>query len=112
MSGPDRASSADSADFDRDEFLYLWLPDDELNSLIENLGLSVRPYNCLKREEVNNLGDLLLWSETELSDTSTISGRRVRARLNSHSPKKCTCLVTAKASNHLPATPGCRSFTP
>jgi DNA-directed RNA polymerase subunit alpha len=35
---------------------------------IEELNLSVRSYNCLKREGINSVGDLVLKSESELMD--------------------------------------------
>ena len=35
---------------------------------IEELNLSVRSYNCLKREGINTVGDLVLKSESELMD--------------------------------------------
>jgi DNA-directed RNA polymerase subunit alpha len=46
--------------------------DEELPSdyqiTIEELNLSVRSYNCLKREGINTVGDLLQKSESELMD--------------------------------------------
>jgi DNA-directed RNA polymerase subunit alpha len=35
---------------------------------VEDLNLSVRSYNCLKREGINTVGDLVLKSESELMD--------------------------------------------
>ena len=35
---------------------------------IEELNLSVRSYNCLKREGINSVGDVILKSESELMD--------------------------------------------
>ena len=35
---------------------------------VEDLNLSVRSYNCLKREGINAVGDLVLKSESELMD--------------------------------------------
>jgi DNA-directed RNA polymerase subunit alpha len=35
---------------------------------IEELNLSVRSYNCLKREGINTVGDLIQKSESELMD--------------------------------------------
>ena len=35
---------------------------------IEELNLSVRSYNCLKREGINTVGDVILKSESELMD--------------------------------------------
>jgi DNA-directed RNA polymerase subunit alpha len=40
----------------------------ELATPIEDLNLSVRSYNCLKREGINSLGDLVQKSEAELMD--------------------------------------------
>ena len=40
----------------------------ELATIIEDLNLSVRSYNCLKREGVNTVGDLVQRSEQELMD--------------------------------------------
>jgi len=46
--------------------------DDELPGdyaiTIEELNLSVRSYNCLKREGINSVGDVILKSESELMD--------------------------------------------
>lgn len=50
------------------DFLYLTLPPDELDRPIEDLDFSIRTYNCLKREGVHNVRDLLQWSEAELLD--------------------------------------------
>jgi DNA-directed RNA polymerase subunit alpha len=35
---------------------------------VEDLNLSVRSYNCLKREGINSVGDLVQKSESELMD--------------------------------------------
>ena len=35
---------------------------------VEELNLSVRSYNCLKREGINSVGDLVTKSEAELMD--------------------------------------------
>ena len=35
---------------------------------VEELNLSVRSYNCLKREGINTVGDLVQKSEAELMD--------------------------------------------
>jgi DNA-directed RNA polymerase subunit alpha len=35
---------------------------------VEDLNLSVRSYNCLKREGINTVGDLVQKSESELMD--------------------------------------------
>ena len=35
---------------------------------IEELNLSVRSYNCLKREGINAVGDVIMKSESELMD--------------------------------------------
>ena len=35
---------------------------------IEDLDLSLRAYNCLKREGINTVGDLIQRSEAELMD--------------------------------------------
>jgi DNA-directed RNA polymerase subunit alpha len=43
-------------------------PSDELRLTIEELSLSVRSYNCLKREGINTVGDLVQRSEAELLD--------------------------------------------
>jgi len=40
----------------------------ELATTIEELNLSVRSYNCLKREGINSVGDLVQRSEQELMD--------------------------------------------
>jgi DNA-directed RNA polymerase subunit alpha len=40
----------------------------DLAIVIEDLNLSVRSYNCLKREGVNTVGDLIQKSEAELMD--------------------------------------------
>jgi DNA-directed RNA polymerase subunit alpha len=40
----------------------------ELATTIEELNLSVRSYNCLKREGINTVGDLVQRSEQELMD--------------------------------------------
>ena len=40
----------------------------ELATTIEELNLSVRSYNCLKREGINTVGDLVQKSESELMD--------------------------------------------
>jgi len=40
----------------------------ELATIIEDLNLSVRSYNCLKREGINTVGDLVQRSEQELMD--------------------------------------------
>ena len=37
-----------------------------LKSLIEDLELSRRPYNCLKRAQINTIGDLLEYSPEKL----------------------------------------------
>ncbi|AAO44625.1 DNA-directed RNA polymerase subunit alpha [Tropheryma whipplei] len=42
--------------------------DEDLRIPIEDLGLSVRSYNCLKREGVNYVSELLGFSEQELLD--------------------------------------------
>ena len=41
---------------------------DDLRLPIEELNLSVRSYNCLKREGVNNVGELVQKTEQELTD--------------------------------------------
>ena len=40
----------------------------DLALTVEDLNLSVRSYNCLKREGVNTVGDLVQKSEAELMD--------------------------------------------
>jgi len=40
----------------------------ELATIVEDLNLSVRSYNCLKREGINTVGDLVQRSEQELMD--------------------------------------------
>ena len=40
----------------------------ELATTIEELNLSVRSYNCLKREGINTVGDVVQRSEQELMD--------------------------------------------
>jgi DNA-directed RNA polymerase subunit alpha len=40
----------------------------EMATTIEELNLSVRSYNCLKRESINTVGDLVQRSEQELMD--------------------------------------------
>ncbi|MEO1446838.1 MAG: DNA-directed RNA polymerase subunit alpha C-terminal domain-containing protein, partial [Cyanobacteria bacterium J06635_11] len=41
--------------------------DDQKNQIpIEELQLSVRAYNCLKRAQVNTVADLLVYSEEDL----------------------------------------------
>ena len=40
----------------------------DLAITIEELNLSVRSYNCLKREGINTVGDLVQRSEAELMD--------------------------------------------
>ena len=40
----------------------------DLAITIEELNLSVRSYNCLKREGINTVGDLVQKSESELMD--------------------------------------------
>ncbi len=43
-------------------------PSGDLARTIEELNLSVRSYNCLKREGINTVGDLVQKSEAELMD--------------------------------------------
>ena len=38
------------------------------NIPIEELQLSVRPYNCLKRAQINTIGDLLEYSPEKLQE--------------------------------------------
>jgi DNA-directed RNA polymerase subunit alpha len=40
----------------------------DLALTIEDLNLTVRSYNCLKREGINTVGDLVQKTETELMD--------------------------------------------
>ena len=44
---------------------------------IEELNLSVRSYNCLKREGLNTVGDLVQKSETELMDIRTFGQKSI-----------------------------------
>ena len=47
----------------------LQLPKDpHTNIAIEELQLSVRPYNCLKRAQINTIADLLEYSPEELQE--------------------------------------------
>jgi DNA-directed RNA polymerase subunit alpha len=55
------------------EHVRVALPDEEEEEgdkalTIEELNLSVRSYNCLKREGINTVGDLIQKSESELMD--------------------------------------------
>jgi DNA-directed RNA polymerase subunit alpha len=43
-------------------------PSDDYLITIEELNLSVRSYNCLKREGINTVGDLVGKTESELMD--------------------------------------------
>lgn len=46
--------------------LALTIPPDQYNMLIENLGLSARTLNCLKRASINKVGEVLETSREEL----------------------------------------------
>jgi DNA-directed RNA polymerase subunit alpha len=45
---------------------------------IEDLDLSVRAYNCLKREGIERLGDLLGWSQEDLLAIRNFGMKQVR----------------------------------
>lgn len=52
--------------FVEEETGYIETQSDIKNTLIEELELSVRAYNCLKRANIHTLGDLLNYSQEEL----------------------------------------------
>ena len=57
----------------------------ELATIIEDLNLSVRSYNCLKREGINTVGDLVQRSEQELMDIRNFGQKsidEVKAKLD------------------------------
>ena len=45
---------------------------------IEDLDLSVRAYHCLKREQIDEVADLLLWTREELGSIRNLRNREVR----------------------------------
>ena len=49
----------------------------ELATTIEELNLSVRSYNCLKREGINTVGDLVQRSEQELMDIRNFGAKSI-----------------------------------
>jgi DNA-directed RNA polymerase subunit alpha len=49
----------------------------ELATIIEDLNLSVRSYNCLKREGINTVGDLVQRSEQELMDIRNFGSKSI-----------------------------------
>jgi DNA-directed RNA polymerase subunit alpha len=60
-------------------------PTGDLAIVIEDLNLSVRSYNCLKREGINNVGDLIQKSEAELMDIRNFGQKsidEVKAKLD------------------------------
>jgi DNA-directed RNA polymerase subunit alpha len=61
------------------------VPAGELALPVEELQLSVRSYNCLKREGVDTVGDLILKTETELMDIRNFGQKsidEVKAKLS------------------------------
>ena len=57
----------------------------EMATTIEELNLSVRSYNCLKRESINTVGDLVQRSEQELMDIRNFGQKsidEVKAKLD------------------------------
>jgi DNA-directed RNA polymerase subunit alpha len=60
-------------------------PQGDLALTIEELNLSVRSYNCLKREGINTVGDLIQKSEQELMDIRNFGQKsidEVKAKLD------------------------------
>jgi DNA-directed RNA polymerase subunit alpha len=60
-------------------------PSDDYLLTIEELNLSVRSYNCLKREGINTVGDLVQKSESELMDIRNFGQKsidEVKAKLD------------------------------
>jgi DNA-directed RNA polymerase subunit alpha len=49
----------------------------EMATTIEELNLSVRSYNCLKREGINTVGDLVQRSEQELMDIRNFGAKSI-----------------------------------
>ena len=49
----------------------------ELSMPIEDLDLSVRSYNCLKREGINSLSELVALSETQLMNIRNFGQKSV-----------------------------------
>lgn len=45
------------------------------NTKIEELGLSVRSYNCLKKVDINTIGDLLKFSKDELKKVKNLGNK-------------------------------------
>lgn len=59
---------------------------EQLSTPIENLDLTVRSYNCLKREGVHTVGELLARSEADLMDIRNFGAKsidEVKAKLQS-----------------------------
>jgi DNA-directed RNA polymerase subunit alpha len=59
---------------------------EQLSTPIENLDLTVRSYNCLKREGVHTVGELLARSEADLMDIRNFGAKsidEVKAKLAS-----------------------------
>ena len=57
----------------------------DLALTIEDLNLSVRSYNCLKREGINSVGELVQKSEAELMDIRNFGQKsidEVKAKLD------------------------------
>jgi len=57
----------------------------DLALTVEDLNLSVRSYNCLKREGINTVGDLVQKSEAELMDIRNFGQKsidEVKAKLD------------------------------
>ena len=50
---------------------------DELSVPIEDLDLSVRSYNCLKREGINNVAELVSLSESQLMNIRNFGQKSV-----------------------------------
>ena len=59
---------------------------EQLSTPIEQLDLTVRSYNCLKREGVHTVGELLARSEADLMDIRNFGAKsidEVKAKLHS-----------------------------
>ena len=62
----------------------------ELAMPIEDLDLSVRSYNCLKREGIHTVGELVSRSEADLLDIRNFGAKsidEVKAKLIEHGPE-------------------------
>jgi hypothetical protein len=64
-------------DYDRQEYLYLWMPRDLLDIPIAKLNFDAHVMTPLWRERVVTVEDLLMWSEAELIDVRTLGSHWV-----------------------------------